>query len=67
MRYMCNTRLDICYAVGMVSRFMSKPKWSHYQAAVRIPRYVKETLRYELLFSYGVSDDAEMICNSNSD
>ena len=26
LRYMCNTRPDICYSVGMVSRFMSKPK-----------------------------------------
>lgn len=30
LRYLCNTRPDICYAVGMISRFMSKPKWSHY-------------------------------------
>ncbi|XP_058771602.1 uncharacterized mitochondrial protein AtMg00810-like [Vicia villosa] len=30
LRYLCNTRPDICYVVGMVIRFMSKPKWSHY-------------------------------------
>ncbi|XP_050919433.1 uncharacterized mitochondrial protein AtMg00810-like [Lathyrus oleraceus] len=30
LRYLCNTRPDICYVVGMISRFMSKPKWSHY-------------------------------------
>lgn len=34
LRYMCNTRPDIWYSVGMVSRFMSKSIWSHYQVAV---------------------------------
>ena len=38
LRYLCNTMTYICYAVGMVSRFMNKPKWSHYQAVVRILR-----------------------------
>ncbi|XP_058740875.1 uncharacterized mitochondrial protein AtMg00810-like [Vicia villosa] len=28
LRYLCNTRPDIFYAVGIVSRFMSKPKCS---------------------------------------
>lgn len=58
LRYMCNTRPDKCYAIGMVSMFMSKPKWSHYQGAVRINKYVKGTLRHEILFPSGVSDDA---------
>lgn len=31
LRYLCNTRPDICYSVGVISRFMSKPKVSHYQ------------------------------------
>jgi hypothetical protein len=42
LRYLCNTKPGICYVVGMVSRFMSKPKWSHYQAAVRILTYYRE-------------------------
>jgi hypothetical protein len=53
LRYLCNTRHDICYGVGVVSRFMSKPKWSHYQAAVRILRYVKGTLKFGVLFPSG--------------
>ncbi|XP_058732763.1 uncharacterized mitochondrial protein AtMg00810-like [Vicia villosa] len=36
LRYLCNTRPDICYAVRMMSMLMNKPKWSHYQAVVRI-------------------------------
>lgn len=67
LRYPCNSRPGICYAVGMVSRFLSKPKWSHYQDAVKILRPVKGILRHGIMFPYGVSDDAELICYSNSD
>ncbi|XP_050877568.1 secreted RxLR effector protein 161-like [Lathyrus oleraceus] len=51
----------------MVSRFMNKPKWSHYQAVVRILRYIKGTLRYGVLFSYGVKYESELMCYSDSD
>lgn len=45
---------------------MCKPKRSHYQVAVKILKYVKETLRHGILFPSVVSDDAEMICYSDS-
>ncbi|XP_058768547.1 uncharacterized mitochondrial protein AtMg00810-like [Vicia villosa] len=67
LRYLCNTRPDICYVVGMVSRFMSKPKWSHYQAAIRIMRYIKGTLNYGLLFPSGRKAESELMSYSNSD
>lgn len=28
LRYICHTRHDLAYIVGMVSRFMQKPKFS---------------------------------------
>ena len=40
LRYLCNTRPEICYVVRIMSMFMHKPKWSHYQAAVRILRHI---------------------------
>ena len=43
--YLCNIRPNICYVVGLVSRLMSKQKWSHYQLAVRILRYINGTMR----------------------
>lgn len=64
LRYLCNTRPDICYAVGMVSRLMNKPKWSYYQVAVRILRYIKETLKYGALFPSSTKSDSELICFS---
>ena len=37
---MC-TRPDICYAVGLLSRFQSNPRLAHWKAVRRIMRYLK--------------------------
>ncbi|XP_024641777.1 uncharacterized mitochondrial protein AtMg00810-like [Medicago truncatula] len=44
LRYMCNSRPDIAYAVGIIRRFMSEPRASHLLAAKRVMRYIKGTL-----------------------
>ena len=50
LRYLCHTRPDLAYSVGMVSRFMQKPKVSHLAAVKRILRYLKGTFDYGILF-----------------
>ena len=67
LRYLCNAKPDIYYIVGMVSRFMCKPKWSHYQVVVRILRYIKGTLKYEVLFSSGEKVKSKPMYYSDSD
>jgi hypothetical protein len=67
LRYLCNTRPDIFYVVGMVSRFVSKLKWSHYQDGVRILRYIKRTLNYGVLFPSDAETDSELLSYSDSD
>ncbi|GAU42392.1 hypothetical protein TSUD_296900 [Trifolium subterraneum] len=47
LRYLCQTRPDISYVVGYVSRFMSKPLKSHLLAAKRILRYINGTIHYD--------------------
>ncbi|WJX17846.1 hypothetical protein P8452_07710 [Trifolium repens] len=47
LRYLCQTRPDISYAVGYVSRFMSKPLKCHLLAAKRILRYINGTIHYD--------------------
>ena len=42
---MC-TRLDICYAVGLVSRFQSNPGLAHWKAVKKILRYLKGIADY---------------------
>ena len=46
LRYLVNTRPDLAYAVGYVSRFMEKPTTEHVVAVKRILRYVVGTVNY---------------------
>ena len=41
--YISHTRQDIAYAVGVISKFMHLPQIQHFEAAIRIIRYLKET------------------------
>ncbi|CAI8605548.1 unnamed protein product [Vicia faba] len=50
LKYICYTRPDLAYNVGIISRFMQKSKVSHLAAAKRILIYLKETLDYGILF-----------------
>lgn len=50
------TRPDISSAVGILSKFMSRPSVVHWQGVKRILRYLKGTLDYGLLFTATSSD-----------
>ena len=49
LRYLCNTRPDIAFCVGVISRVMDRPRVSHLMAAKRIMRYLKGTMSYGIL------------------
>ena len=51
--YMTITRLDLSYAVGLVSQFMQMPRKPHLDAVRCILRYVKSTLHYGLFYEAG--------------
>ena len=68
LRYLCNSRPDIAYAVGIISRFMSEPGVSYLLAAKRVMRYIKETLQYGILFHKGLNENSmELIAYSDAD
>jgi hypothetical protein len=46
LRYLVNTRPDLSYAVGYVSRFMEKPTIEHLLAVKRVFRYIAGTVDY---------------------
>ncbi|WVZ81795.1 hypothetical protein U9M48_029136, partial [Paspalum notatum var. saurae] len=46
LRYLVNTRPDLAFAVGYVSRFMEKPTTEHLTAVKRILRYVAGTVDF---------------------
>ena len=51
--FMCNTRPDISFAVGVVSRFSNKPRENHWNAGMRILWYLKGTQGYGIKYSMG--------------
>jgi hypothetical protein len=44
--YITNTRLDVCFVVSSVSRFIETPEEIHLQAAKQILRYLKGTMDF---------------------
>jgi hypothetical protein len=52
--YLVNTKLDICYAVNVLSQFMSQPKQTHSIAAKHILRYLQGTIGYGLRYAANV-------------
>jgi len=48
--YMIITRLDLSYAVGVVSQFMQTPQKPHLDAVRRILRYIKHTLQCGIFY-----------------
>ncbi len=48
--YMTITRLDLSYAVGVVSQFMQTPKKPHLDAVRRILRYIKHILQRGIFY-----------------
>lgn len=51
LRYLCNTRLDFCHNVGLVRRFMKKPRLCHLLAPKRILRFIRDTNDYGVIMS----------------
>ena len=50
MYAMLGTRPDIAYAVSLVSRYSANPTQAHWNAVVRIFRYLRGTVHYELVY-----------------
>ncbi|XP_073225743.1 secreted RxLR effector protein 161-like [Cicer arietinum] len=59
IRYLCNTRSDICDSLGVVSRFMERPKHSHWLAVKRIMRYIQGTIGHGIMFATNLKHENE--------
>lgn len=67
LRYLVNTRPDLAYSVGYVSRFMEKPTPKHWAAVKHILRYISGTLKIGCWFGRNKSENLELVGFSDSD
>ena len=65
LMYIANgTRVDICYAVNRLCRYMASPTERHFECLKRICRYLFGTIDYSLIYSCG---DQELIGYADAD
>nr|GEV83274.1 zinc finger, CCHC-type [Tanacetum cinerariifolium] len=70
MYAMTSTRPDIAYAVGKLSSFTSNPSNHHWEAIIRVFRYLKKTMNYGLYyvgFSLVIKGYSDAIWITNSE
>ena len=51
--WLLNTRVDLSFSVGLLAGFMSQPRKTHWQAALRVLRYLKATPDLGLFYTRG--------------
>jgi hypothetical protein len=51
LMYLVNTRPDICYAVNVLSQFMSQSRQTHWIAAKHVLRYLRGTILYGMRYA----------------
>ena len=64
MYAMLCTRLDICYSIGIVSRYQSNPRPKHWEAVKHILKYLRRTRDCMLIYQ---CEDLIPVGNTNSD
>ena len=67
LRYLVNTRPDISYSVGMVSRYMECPTTEHWAAIKRIIRYLAGTTEYGCRYTTSSFTNMKLLGYSDSD
>jgi hypothetical protein len=67
LRYLVNTRPDLSFSVGYVSRFMQEPHEDHLMVVKHILRYVAGTCECGMFYPRGGSEDHVLVGYSDSD
>jgi hypothetical protein len=67
LRYLVNTRPDLAFSVGYVSKFMQEPRADHLAAVKHILRYVAVTVECGLFYPRGDGRELTLMGYSGSD
>jgi hypothetical protein len=67
LRYLVNTRPDIAYSVGIVSRYMEDPKASNWAAVKQSLRYLSGTVNYGCIYRKLNTSEARLTGYTDSD
>lgn len=51
LMYLVNTRLDICFAVSTLGKFMCEPRQIHWVAAKHLLRYLHGIIGYDMRYT----------------
>jgi len=65
LMYLTNTRPDITFFVQQLSQFLDKHTIAHYNAAIRILKYIKGAPSLGLFFSSNSSPHLKAFCDSD--
>ncbi|XP_056847464.1 secreted RxLR effector protein 161-like [Raphanus sativus] len=65
MYAMVGSRPDLCFAVGLISRYMSKPGRQHWEAVKWVMRYLKGALGSDLMFTKGEDFKVRGFCDAD--
>jgi len=65
LMYLTNTRPDITFSVQQLSQFLDKPTIAHYNATIRILRYIKGVPSLGLFFSSTTSVHLKAFCDGD--
>jgi len=63
--YLTNTRPDITFSVHQLSQFLDKSTIAHFNAAIRILKYIKRAPSLDLFFSSNSSAHLKAFCDSD--
>ena len=67
LRYLVNTRPDLAYSVGIVSRYMEAPTTEHLSAVKHILRYIKGTTNFGCVYTRDEGGKIKLYGYSDSD
>lgn len=65
LNYLTTTKLEIAYAISILTQFMAKPHESHWIVAKRVLQYLNGTINFGI--EYTNSCNVELIGHSDSD